>query len=146
MEGPGLQPPGSRPARERAADHAAFRGRLPRTVEELVKLPGVGHATAAAVIVYAFNEPLVFIETNIRRVFLHFFFPDQENVPDVSILPLVEKTLDRENPRNGTTRSWTTAPRFLEARQESQSPKQPVQGAVPVRRIPAATARQHSLR
>jgi len=78
---------------------SAFRGRLPRTVEELVKLPGVGHATASAVIVYAFNEPLVFIETNIRRVFIHFFFPDQEKVPDALIWPLVEKTLDRGNPR-----------------------------------------------
>jgi A/G-specific adenine glycosylase len=78
---------------------AAFHGRLPRTVEELVNLPGVGHATASAVIVYTFNEPLVFIETNIRRVFMHHFFPDQENVPDALIEPMVEKTLDRENPR-----------------------------------------------
>jgi len=77
-----------------------FHGRLPRTVEELVQLPGVGHATAAAVIVYTFNIPLVFIETNIRRVFLHTFFPDQEDVPDSLILPLVEKALDKENPRD----------------------------------------------
>jgi A/G-specific adenine glycosylase len=77
-----------------------FHGRLPRTVEQLVRLPGVGHATAAAVIVYTFNIPVVFIETNIRRVFLHAFFPDKENVPDSVILPLVEKTMDRENPRD----------------------------------------------
>jgi A/G-specific adenine glycosylase len=78
---------------------AAFRGRLPRTVQGLMELPGVGHATAAAVIVYAFNEPLVFIETNVRRVFIHHFFPDQEKVPDALLVPLVEKTLDRERPR-----------------------------------------------
>ncbi len=77
-----------------------LHGRLPRTVEELVQLPGVGHATAAAVIVYTHNIPLVYIETNIRRVFLHTFFPDQENVPDSLILPLVEETVDRENPRD----------------------------------------------
>jgi A/G-specific adenine glycosylase len=76
-----------------------FHGRLPRTVDELVQLPGVGQATAAAVIVYTHNIPLVFIETNIRRVFLHTFFPGQENVPDSRILPLVEETVDRENPR-----------------------------------------------
>jgi A/G-specific adenine glycosylase len=76
-----------------------FRGKLPRTVDELTRLPGVGHATASAVIVYAFNIPLVFIETNIRRVFLHFCFPDQEKVPDALLAPLVEKTLDRRNPR-----------------------------------------------
>ncbi len=86
-------------ARVRGGSLPSFHGRLPRTVEELVQLPGVGHATAAAVIVYTFNIPLVFIETNIRRVFLHTFFPGQEDVPDSLIIPLVEKTMDRENPR-----------------------------------------------
>ena len=75
------------------------RGRLPRTVEELVRLPGVGHATAAAVIVYAFNIPTAYIETNVRRVYLHFFFPGEDKVPDSRILPLVEKTMDRVHPR-----------------------------------------------
>ena len=83
-------------ARQITADH---HGRLPRSVDELVRLPGVGRATASAVIVYAFDEPCVFMETNIRRVFLHHFFPDQENVPDSRIVPLVEETLDRERPR-----------------------------------------------
>jgi len=78
---------------------SVHRGRLPRTVEELVRLPGVGPATAAAVIVYAFNVPVAFIETNVRRVFLHFFFPGEDKVPDARILPLVEKTMDRANPR-----------------------------------------------
>ena len=78
---------------------SVHRGRLPRTVEGLVRLPGVGNATAAAVIVYAFNIPLAFTETNIRRVFIHFFFPGEDKVPDSRILPLVEQTLDRKNPR-----------------------------------------------
>lgn len=78
---------------------SVHRGRLPRMVEALVRLPGVGHATAAAVIVYAFNLPVAFIETNVRRVFLHFFFPGEDKVPDSRILPLVEKTMDRANPR-----------------------------------------------
>lgn len=79
---------------------ARFHGRLPRTVEQLVQLPGVGHATAAAVIVYTWNIPLVFIETNIRRVFLYTFFPGRDAVPDSLLLPLVEQALDRENPRD----------------------------------------------
>jgi A/G-specific adenine glycosylase len=78
---------------------SVHRGRLPRSIDELVELPGVGAATAAAVIVYAFNIPAAFIETNVRRVFLHFFFPGEEKVPDSRILPLVERTMDRENPR-----------------------------------------------
>ena len=78
---------------------SVHHGRLPRTAEALVQLPGVGPATAAAVIVYAFNEPVPFIETNVRRVFIHFFFPGEDGVTDARILPLVERTLDRANPR-----------------------------------------------
>ena len=74
-------------------------GKVPRTVGELVALPGIGHATAGAVLAYAYEIALPFVETNIRRVFLHFFFPDEEGVTDARILPLVEKTLDRGNPR-----------------------------------------------
>jgi A/G-specific adenine glycosylase len=43
--------------------------------------------------------PVVFIETNIRRVFIHFFFADTARVRDADILPIVEKTLYNENPR-----------------------------------------------
>lgn len=75
-------------------------GRVPRTLEALVALPGVGRATAAAVMAYAFNDPVAFIETNVRRVFIHFFFPDGRAVADSEILPLVERALDRQNPRD----------------------------------------------
>ncbi len=74
-------------------------GRLPRTLEELLALPGIGRATACAILVYAFNRPVAFIETNIRRVFLHFFFPGRKNVADARIMPLAQKTLDASNPR-----------------------------------------------
>jgi len=76
-----------------------FRGRLPSSEDELMKLPGVGRYTASAILAFAFNKPTVFIETNIRRVFIHFFFQERDHVRDSEILPLVEKTLDRSNPR-----------------------------------------------
>lgn len=76
-----------------------YGGILPQEVDTLVKLPGIGKATAASIYVFAFNKPAVFIETNIRRVFLHRFFADHDNVNDREILPLVEKTLDRSHPR-----------------------------------------------
>lgn len=78
---------------------APYNGRLPSAVEELMRLPGVGRATAGAVAAFAFHQPVVFIETNIRRVFIHFFFPGKDRVSDVDILPLVEKTLDVKDPR-----------------------------------------------
>ncbi len=78
---------------------AEHEGRFPRSVSELRRLPGVGPATAAAVCVFAYGYPSVFIETNIRSAFLHHFFPGCVDVPDAHILPLIEATLDREDPR-----------------------------------------------
>ncbi|MBA4372740.1 MAG: endonuclease III [Thermodesulfovibrio sp.] len=75
-------------------------GRIPDTAEALSTLPGVGRYTAAAVMAFAYNQPVVFVETNIRAVFIHFFFNDQDQVADKEILPLVERTLDRKEPRN----------------------------------------------
>jgi A/G-specific adenine glycosylase len=74
-------------------------GNLPNSVEILQTFPGIGKATAGALAAFAFHQPVVFIETNIRRVFLHFFFPEREGVNDREILPLVEQTLDRDQVR-----------------------------------------------
>ena len=76
-----------------------FKGMVPNTPEVLVKLPGIGPYTAGAIACFAYNYPSVFIETNIRRVMLHFFFTGREGISDKEIIPIVDKTLDRENPR-----------------------------------------------
>jgi len=78
---------------------AEFQGSLPASVDTLRTFPGIGEATAGALAAFAFNQPVVFIETNIRRVFLHCFFPGKSGVRDQEILPLVRQTLDRERPR-----------------------------------------------
>lgn len=82
----------------------SFAGRVPRDPETLEKAPGIGPYTARAIAAFAYNTPTVFIETNIRSVFLHHFFPGRENVRDENILPLIEETLDQKNPR-----AWYTA-------------------------------------
>ena len=74
-------------------------GVLPREIWALEALPGLGPYSARAVAAFAFGEPTPFIETNIRSVFIHHFFPGREAVKDSEILPLVERTLDREDPR-----------------------------------------------
>jgi len=76
-----------------------FGGRLPEDPGELAGLPGIGPATAGAVCAFAFRRPVAFIETNIRRVFRHFFFAGVEKVRDAEILPLVARTLDRRRVR-----------------------------------------------
>ncbi|MFM2381283.1 MAG: hypothetical protein RLZZ76_50 [Candidatus Parcubacteria bacterium] len=74
-------------------------GRFPKDHKILVSLPGIGPYTASAVLAFACNEPVVLIETNVRTVFIHHFFSDQTDVTDAEILALVERTLDRQNPR-----------------------------------------------
>ncbi len=74
-------------------------GRIPPVIEALKALPGVGAATAGAVCAFAFNKPAVFIETNIRSVFIHLFFPERGDVKDSEVLPFVEQTLDAKRPR-----------------------------------------------
>jgi A/G-specific adenine glycosylase len=51
-----------------------YNGSLPSSPEMLKALPGIGTYTASALAAFAFNRPTVFIETNIRTVFIHFFF------------------------------------------------------------------------
>lgn len=76
-----------------------YKGKLPSTHDELRKLPGVGPYTASAIAAFAFNQPVLLIETNIRTVFIHLFFQDRDEVTDREILPLIELTLDVANPR-----------------------------------------------
>lgn len=78
---------------------ADYGGILPRDPAELVKLPGIGPNTAGSVAAFAYDEPVVFIETNIRRVFLHEFFADREDVSDKELMPLIAKALDTDSPR-----------------------------------------------
>jgi len=76
-----------------------YDGRVPSCVEELMRLPGVGRATASAACAFAYNKPVVFIETNIRSVFIHHFFKGRVNIHDKAILPFIEQTLDKNHPR-----------------------------------------------
>lgn len=77
----------------------SYDGVVPQTMDALTTLPGIGHYTAGAIRAFAFNLPEVIIETNIRSVFLHSFFPMQNTVRDDRLLPLIEQTLDRKEPR-----------------------------------------------
>jgi A/G-specific adenine glycosylase len=76
-----------------------YGGVLPDDPGVLVTFPGIGPATAASICAFAGNKPTLFIETNIRAVFIHFFFQGRDKVTDKEIFPLVEKTVDTKNPR-----------------------------------------------
>jgi len=74
-------------------------GILPNNPETLIAFPGIGKATAASICAFAFNKPTVFIETNIRSVFIHFFFQNAVQVHDNDLYPFIEQSLEKSNPR-----------------------------------------------
>lgn len=96
-------------ALKRAADICAAQhaGRLPETYDELLALPGIGPATAAGVMAFACGKPSVYIETNVRAVFLHELFPDREKVSDKELAPLVEAVCPTADaPADRDVRMW----------------------------------------
>jgi len=78
---------------------AEHRGQVPRALEQLRALRGVGPATAAGVRAFAFGEPGVYIETNVRAALLHEFFGQAEGVRDAQLAPVYEAVFDRDQPR-----------------------------------------------
>lgn len=72
-----------------------FNGTFPKDFKTLTTLPGIGPATAGDILAFAYNIPVPVIETNIRSVFIHFFFPEgtPRGIHDQDLLPLIEKTL-----------------------------------------------------
>lgn len=83
-----------------AAKTIVVQNDFPVDEKELIKLPGVGNNTAGAIRAYAYNQPAVFIETNVRAVYIHHFFDDTSLVDDKEIRSLLELTLDEKNPRH----------------------------------------------
>lgn len=71
-----------------SAEHA---GMVPSDEAALKALPGIGPATASGIRAFAFDLPGVYLETNVRAVFLHELFPDAEGVPDSALVPLVRE-------------------------------------------------------
>ena len=82
-----------------------FQGVFPTDPDILDSLPGIGPYTARAVTTFSFNKKEVFIETNIRSVYIFFFYMNggsisPENLPlitDKELLNLIEQTLPEEN-------------------------------------------------
>jgi len=76
-----------------------YHDKLPQTPQELQTLPWIGPHTAGSIAAFAFNYPSVFVETNVRSVFIHEFFGNSQNIHDTQLLPYVEITLDHKQPR-----------------------------------------------
>jgi A/G-specific adenine glycosylase len=75
-------------------------------VEELEKLPGVGPYTARAIAAFAFNQDVVFVETNIRTAVIHNFFPKRKKVSDREIIEVLGRLRRGDS---GEPREWYAA-------------------------------------
>lgn len=76
-----------------------YGGVMPRGAAQLETLPGIGTYTARAIATFAYNTPEVFIETNIRTVFIHHFSPGRKGVRDRELLPVIEEALPKRRSR-----------------------------------------------
>ena len=82
-----------------------FERFFPQNPKQLETLPGVGHYTARALACFAFTNKEAFIDTNIRRVYLHFFFGKGKKIADKEILVIAQKAIDAL-PKEITPREW----------------------------------------
>lgn len=86
-----------RAAREIVTKHG---GLFPQSTDTLEMLPGIGRYTARAIFVFSWDRAEVMIETNIRKVFLHFFFPHRSRVDDRDVRAVIERTLPKREWRH----------------------------------------------
>ncbi len=77
----------------------SHKGKFPTEYTDLLKLPGIGPYTAAAICAFAYNQPIELVETNVRQVYIHHFFGRVEEVTDVQILEKVRRTLPADHSR-----------------------------------------------
>lgn len=77
-----------------------YNGCLPSSPDILVTFPGIGKATASSIAAFAFNAPTVFIETNIRAVFIDSFFKGKTDIKDTELVPLIHATVDQKRARD----------------------------------------------
>ena len=78
---------------------ADFDSALPSSEELLLTLPGIGEYTARAILVFAFNQHLPFVETNIRKVLIHELDLERET-SKAELLEIAEQVLPSRDARN----------------------------------------------
>src|SRR6266702_806914 len=75
---------------------AEYDGRIPESINELLKLKGVGRYTAGAIACFAYRKQVATVDTNIRRVLHRIFLGLEYPAPrlnDSQLLTLAEQVL-----------------------------------------------------
>ena len=86
-----------------------YDGDIPQTKEDLLTLPGVGEYTAGAILAFAYNKPVIVIETNIRTVVLHHCVRKKKKVGDDVIGFFVKQLLQNAIKRKVAPRDFYSA-------------------------------------
>ena len=81
---------------------STYGGTFPKDFDELQRLPAIGPSTAGALCAFAYNQPVYFIETNVRAALLHFFFSDRDKVSDKELISVLKKV----TPGDTAPRDW----------------------------------------
>ncbi len=76
-----------------------YLGKFPQDSRSLETLPGIGPYTAKAIACFAFRKKEAFLDTNIRKVYLHFFFSKRKKVSDREILEIAQRAVRKKNPK-----------------------------------------------
>lgn len=86
---------------------AEYNGRIPDTIDELLKLKGIGRYTAGAIACFAYHKQVATVDTNIRRVLHRIFLGLEHPEPkanDAQMLELAEQVLPE-----GEAYNWNQA-------------------------------------
>lgn len=87
--------------RTAVAVQTEFKGKFPRTLEELKTLPGVGDYTARAILSFAFDQATPVLDTNHRKFYQKTFFGDDIRKDDELLekaMEVIDFLLSMENP------------------------------------------------
>jgi len=86
-----------------AAKQIVERGSFPQSVKDLRQLKGVGPYTSRSILIFAFNQDLAAVDTNIRRILIAEGFAE-EDMSDKQLQAIADRLLLR-----GRSRDWHNA-------------------------------------
>lgn len=72
-----------------------YKGKVPKVIETLLQLPGIGRKTANCVLVYGFNKPAIPVDVHVHRISNRLGIVDTKT-PEKTEIELA-KIIDRKN-------------------------------------------------
>ncbi|EFO79138.1 HhH-GPD family protein [Oscillochloris trichoides DG-6] len=117
---------------QRAAQQvmAQYDGQFPRNVAELRSLPGIGPYTAGAIACFAFEQDVVFMDTNIRRVLQRALVG-----PDLQVAPPERQLLEQSATLLPSGQGWAWNQALMELGALICTARNPSCAQCPIQRV-----------